>query len=221
MARFRKRRTYYRKRRFSKYKRSYRRGRGRYRRSFRKSRNTLHVRRAANVTTVTTSAGLEYDGAMSFNLNECFSAGEFTGLFDQYRINAVVLKFIPDFPSLVSTDTNVNPSTGLLAPNIHWCIDINDAIPATIGSLAQYNGYHVKVFNRPMTIKIRPRASAAYYQSAIATAYGPAKPRTWFDTNSPNLPHYGFKFVIDTVSGNQIVRFRIRPIYYVSLKQTK
>lgn len=206
------------------YKRRFikRRGFRRYRRTGRRSGRVLHIKRAANVTVVTTTAGsVEYNGAAQFALSDTFNVSEFTSLFDQYRLNCVLLKFIPDY-QLENTQTGGNIQN---VPHLHWVIDSTDATVEPVASLVQYQRYHVTRFNRIVTIKLYPRFSMEIYKSPTNTSYGMGSRKVWLDCTSSGagVPHYGIKFAVDNMQfgASQVVNFKIRPIYYFSLRTSK
>lgn len=213
----RKRRYGYKRRR--KYGRSYRRAPRKYRRVTRSKGNTLHVRRGGSAIAVSTNpASTVYLNSAYFSLNSIINPTDFTNLFDEYRINCVVLKFIPRSNYVQNLATTATAANNYL-PTLHWVVDLNDSnVPSNVDSLLEYNGYHCRNFTRTVTIKIRPKFSLAAYSGAF-TSYKPTK--GWIDTGSPNVQHYGLKFAIDSVLPNQYIDFVIRPIYYVSFRRTK
>ena len=91
-----------------------------------------HFRRtfkASNISSTTTGVL----GGYSFSLDQLPNYTEFTNLFDQYRINKIVVKFIPNHNS-----SDVSASTQVIS-NFNSVIDPTDATaPATGAELYEY-----------------------------------------------------------------------------------
>lgn len=161
-------------------------------------------------------------GAMTFYLNQLPSASEFTALFDQYRINCVVLKMrylnqIPD---------RTDASSGAYRPNFHYCVDYNDSTAYTsITQFAQVGNYRCHALNgeRDWSIKIFPKVQRQMYQGLGSTGYGPVK--CWINTADPAVPHYGLKYLIDCNGGgggNEVLgSLQYQAKYYLSFKNVK
>lgn len=209
------RRRYYRRR----SKRTYRR---RNRRLYRKRSNVHHFRRSAAVAVISTpTTDPEFNGASTFRLTDVFGNTEFTSLFEYYRLNCVVLRFIPDFN--LFTQSTGGSSLGQAVPQLHVAWDYSNGTNADVTELVQYESYKTMRFNRTYTFKVYPRTSTEIYQSAASTSYGLGRKNMWLHADNPSIPHYGFKFAVDNYnqSGGQAVNFKIRPFYYFSLKHVK
>lgn len=160
--------------------------------------------------------------AWTFRLDQVTSYTELTNLFDNYKINAVVIKFW--WHQQASTvDQNL-----IATPIMHWAVDNNDATaPPNLATLKQYSSYHCHQFKDAgmYTIKLYPKPQVASYRTAVSTAYGPKK--MWISSVYSDVPHYGLKVWIDgsqTASGgtgNQDIGGLTYEItYYVSVKNS-
>lgn len=194
----------------------------RYRRVRRSRQKYYHFRRAATVTGIVTSTtGPETVGSGSFALSQVFTAGEFTNLFDAYRINCVVLKIVPDQGNPIGgvwTNQPITPNTG----QFHWCYDYNDNALPTIAQIAEYSSYKTTPANRSITIKLYPKPTMIVYNGGVTNGYAQPK-KMWLDMGSPSIPHYVIKFGWDNFNwpAGQARGYRIRPIYYLSFKGAK
>lgn len=151
-------------------------------------------------------------------LSNVVNNSEFTTLFDQYRINAIVLKFIPRL-NMVQVPTVVGQAPINNIPTLHWVYDYDDAnAPSNVDELLQYNNYRCCNFDKTVTMKIKPRFSLAAYSGAF-TSYKPAS--GWLDCASPSIQHYGVKFAVDSFTAGQFIDFIIRPIYYLSFRYVR
>jgi len=179
----------------------------------------LHVRRGGSAAAVQSNAAAAvYLNSMYFALNQVVGSSDFTNLFDEYRINCVVVKLIPRV-NTVQTLANGTEIPNNYVPNLHWVYDYDDAnVPSNTDTLLEYGNYRVKAFDRPITWKIKPKYALAAYSGAF-TSYKPM--RGWLDVASPSIQHYGVKFAVDTLQPSQYTSFVIRPIYYISFRNTR
>lgn len=163
---------------------------------------------------------IDYHSA-TFSLNDIPNRLEFQNLFDQYRINAVVLEWT------YTAQPPTTPSGEYVTPMLHWCIDNNDAtLPVSLTEMGEYKTYRHRplVAGRPIRMKVYPKPLQMLYQSAVSTAYGPKK--MWINSSDFGVPHYGVKWAIE---GNQAAGtgenimgvLTIQTKYYIQCKQYK
>lgn len=216
---FRRRKRYGYRRRRKSYRRGTRRTFRRSRRFPRTKRSLIHIRRAGSAASVSVNpAGTVYINSTYFQLNSVINPTELTALFDEYRINCVVLSFIPR-PNVVQVLANGNEVPNNYVPTFHYAIDYDDAnLVSNVDQLAEYGNYHFTEFNKKINVKIKPKFATAAYSGAF-TSYKPGK--GWLDCASPGIQHYGLKFAVDTTFPNQYISFVIRPIYYLSFRMTR
>lgn len=213
---YRKRRTFRRKSRRGYRKRRY----GRRRRSSGRMHCVRHCL-VANWNVDDIGIGRYF----SFSLDSLPSYAEFTALYDQYRINAVVLKikFMQQTPS--QTEQIAVPD--IIQPICHWVVDYTDVgAPGSVDVLRQFGNYRQKAMraNSPIAIKLFPRFARANYRTAVTTGYSPA--RGWLETASPNVPHYGVKMFVDAgwmggTGEHTVGRMIVEAKYYLSFKNVQ
>ena len=140
--------------------------------------------------------------SFAFCLNDLSQKTTFTGLFDEYRFDKVVVNFRP----LISS--NVNASTALTAAGfatqnlvdpgtIIIAIDNDDYSDATSDALRQVSGSQIFRCIQPNDIVVtinRPKISTAVYQGAF-TGYGSTN--SWIDCETTAVQHFGVKCAID------------------------
>lgn len=148
------------------------------------------IRRTYTLATLSANTGDTANG-FSFALNSLPNYGEFTALFDQYRILEAIVSFIPLQNMSVATSGTTNyPGIFMTA------IDYDDAnLPAT-SDLQQYESYQRIAAYRPCVRVVKPRSAVALYNGSTFTGYGTAKHGQWIDAASPSIPHYGLKTII-------------------------
>lgn len=136
---------------------------------------------------------------LNFQLASLPNYTEFTNLFDQYRINGVRVKII--FTKNEST-TNTSVTTNLI-PIMGTCIDYDNAsAPINVNEVLQYETARVHRMDKPIVRFLRPKVDQALYSGAF-TSYG--NMRTWIDSDSPTVQHYGLKWYTDGTGGGSVL----------------
>jgi len=135
---------------------------------------------------------------LNFKINTLPSFGEFSSLFDRYRIKYVMIKVYYGSTTMPSSTASPAPETGYL----HYAIDYNDSIaPSSVDELLQYQSYKCVPLNKLQGYKIfiKPRWELTAYRDGALSAYGNGPRTTWLDLygNGPDIPHYGFKSIIE------------------------
>lgn len=155
----------------------------------------------------------------TFQLSDLDNYTSLSGVFDLYRINAVVLKMWP-ITNMYVTPSNGVPSANI--PTIQWATDYTDATaPGTPAVLSRFANLHTAQWNKPISIKFRPAIVSEIYRSVSSTAYTP-KWKQWIDHQYPTVPHYGIKGAITGLASSvQTAYFKYYVTYYLSLKGSK
>ena len=188
-----------------------------------------------NTTAIlTVGAGKVQAGmAMAFQLNDITNVSEITNLYDQFKINGVLvtIKMInnPDAVNAANLVPGINSSGANFYPTIWYAPDHDDITAPTIAILKQYSRVKHKVLRPNSEIKFyaRPSTLTQLYDGALSTAYANSKGRPWIDIANPEVPHYGFKFAIDfeglttaAVTYSQW-QFKINVKYYFTCKNAR
>jgi hypothetical protein len=164
--------------------------------------------RKVDLGILTPSVTVETDGTFTFSLSSLPDSTEFTSLFDNYRIYAVKLNFMPLF-----TDT----SATVAYPPIITAIDYDDATTTTLAQLEEYDSslrsYTGQFFQRVL----KPRIAVAGYGGAFTQF---AQLRPWVDCASPGVIWYGLKFALP-ISGAANNVWNVNADYFVQFKQTR
>jgi hypothetical protein len=136
------------------------------------------------------------------------NVAEFTTLFDQYRINYVVLKFMCGTLETNSTDN----ATMTIA------CDYDDGnAPTNVSDLFQYDNCKIYSYGKDINVKLKPRIAMAAYGGAF-TSYANAG-GMWLDVASPAVEYYGVKACLTRC--NAQCTYRIYATYYIELKSTR
>lgn len=147
-------------------------------------------------------------GALSFNLSSVPNYTEFTALFDQYRIDAVKVTFMPR-----ANSAELGTNQGIT--KLFTVVDYDDAAtPTAINELMQYENLKTTRSTDDHNRTLRPMLARAVYQAGL-TAYGTG--RGWVDCANPSVPHYGLRYALQQLpAGNQSYDLKIK--YYLSFK---
>lgn len=186
-----------------------------YRPRIRMNPKVHHFKRMDTAGTIAGSA-LDVFGGISINLNaDIAGSAEFTALFDQYRINKVVLKFIP----LANSSEVAGQATTLF----YSALDFNDDTPvASEAEIVEYSSckitqglrYHTRVWT-PTTLDMLTDDTGA------TTYIGNPKIKQWISTSAPSVPHYGLKYFRPAQPAGQLVTYKLVKIVYFSCRSVK
>jgi len=141
-----------------------------------------------NGVTIAGVVGSVAGGAFQFNLNSLSNAAAFVALFDQYRIRAIRLTFLPR--------TNVVSGTAYNPP-LYTVIDYDDT--ATLGTrsaMTQRDCCTVTQVYESLQRTFTPHIAVAAYSGTFTSYANEVAP--WLDCGSPSIQHYGLKWFIDS-----------------------
>lgn len=165
----------------------------------------------------TGATGADWVAGFQFSFDQLLGYTEFTPLFQEYRINCIVLTMLPCWDSCDIGDLTV-AATNLKLPSIGWVIDYNDAnTPSGAAALQQYSNYREKLFKGPIKIKVWPCLALASYVSGVTTGYT-VKRKQWVHIADTGVKHYGIKMCIFNFPTNTEFRFTYFLKFYVSLR---
>lgn len=154
--------------------------------------------------------------SITFQLSDLPNYTEFTSLFDQYKINAVKLTFIPRY-----TGSDINPlTTALAVPRVWTVIDYDDT--ANLGDqngAYQYQNCKVHMMHKPFSIYLKPRVASAVYSTAVTTGYAPR--RMYIDCANNNVPHYGVKLYVEPTPYDGQFTMSVVAKFYLSMKNVR
>lgn len=157
----------------------------------------------------------QFGWSHSFSLNNVVGNGDFTTLFDRYKIVAVKYKIM-----FQCNTAAVNGSQVL--PILHYVKDEDDVtIPTSLSSINQKALCKVRVMGATTMISyyIKPKVAKAVYQSALLTAYSVDK-APYINSSYNSAPHYGIKAWMNqvyAVAANNTA-ITIEPVYYISCR---
>lgn len=134
-----------------------------------------------------------------FTLQSLVNATEFQQLFDQYRIDKVVVTYQlvnnPDANNYMNSTTLVNASN--FYPTVWSAIDYDDNAATNISEMKERIGVKNQILypNKKLYFTVRPKVLVQTYRTSLTTGYAPKS--VYIDMTNMDVPHYGLKTVID------------------------
>lgn len=179
--------------------------------------NKVYMFRQVHDLGVITASTSELDGAFKFLLSDLDQFSSFTALYDQYKICKIVLKFYPN----ANVAQVTAPGTHVYG-NILTAIDHDDATTVSLANIRQYSTCKEYPFYKSFTRVIVPHVAVAAYTSGAFNNYANMT-NQWIDCNSPNVEHYGLKYVVPATGTTQtdLPQWTVVGYYYIAFKNVR
>lgn len=150
--------------------------------------------------------------ATRFALDKVPNAGEFTTLYDQYKISGVKIKF-----EYAHNDAAAD-ATAVPLPTLVAIRDYDDTAVLTHNEIMERTVIaYKKRLDKPVTMFLKPRVKR-YIEAATGTSTPSAVfAREWIDVGAPSVLHYGLKLAIyDWPCQNTVGDIGQNPVVYTS-----
>ena len=179
------------------------------------SLKTYHFKRTFTLPFIQSQTTTVF-GAYAFSFNDLPNSSEFSALFDQYRVNKLVIKFVPNHNS-----SEVGSTKALMEFNS--VLDFNDqTAPTALNQLYEYanwrmtrgNAIHTRVFT-PAVLSLVSTTSPTNYQG------DQSKWKQWLATSQLDVEHYGIKYAIGATQAAGDMYFTPYVTAYFSCKSVK
>lgn len=168
--------------------------------------------------------------SLQFSLNDIPNVSEFTTLFDQYKLKAVVvtIKMLQN-PNALYIPTQSSNTSCNFYPTIWYTSDFDDQMTQTLAQIKEFERVKHRVLypNKELKIVLRPKTLSQLYRTSVTTGYANTPGSPWLDLANTDIPHYGLKTVFD-FEGLQMpattdVRFtfKINAKYYFVCKNAR
>lgn len=135
--------------------------------------------------------------AATFTLQDIAGASEFTGLFDQYRIAGVMLKFKYNSNTWDGSNTSGRAQN---QPVIKYDYDYDDKTLPIVNTFIERMGVKSKLLNDQRFVKIfvKPRILGVTADATTLVATTSSTLRApWLDTSNDSIQHLGLKGYIE------------------------
>lgn len=174
---------------------------------------THHFKRTF-VASAITGATSDVLGAYAFSFNTLPNYTEYTALFDQYRVNKIVVKFVPDH------DTSDVNNTASSLSQFHTILDFNDSsAPASLASMFEYDTWKMTRGGRTHVRKWTPSILVGANDSTIAASL--PKFKQWISCDQPDLYLYGLKYCLAAQQRAGDINMTPYITFYFSCKSVK
>lgn len=161
---------------------------------------------------------------LEFFLNQVPQVATFTSLFDQYRINKIVVKLFPMVNQVVTTDV----ASGLVVPRdmgmLATIIDFDGgAGPTTLDAFQEYQNCKVQqVVNRKVYTRIfTPRTLGSIQVGGGSVTSAQNRAKQWIDTAHTNVTHYGLKIYMDGGNLYNLASYDVQATFYLSFRNVR
>lgn len=203
-------------------RRRYNRGRSlrrRYRRSGRRSgrrrggyaSRVYSFKRSTSIQTITASSSGDVAGALTLSLGSLTASGDFTALFDSYKITYVKWFFLPQ-----GDVTSLGSAPGLFITAVDYD---DDNVPARV-DLLQYPGRKIVRGDRPFTVGYRPKIASSVYRPGTLAGYSPTT--AWIDAAYTDVSHYGLKYVWTPQNNSTYIqKYDVYATVYVKMRNVR
>lgn len=162
-------------------------------------------------------------GSIQFRLQDLPGYLELQDLFDQYRIDAIQVKFFPMTSGVYMQPFNNASTTVVFTPRFMTAIDYDDnSAPVNLDQIRQYQTYKSTMAYQQHSRYFKPCFASEVFKTAVTTGYGAR--RGWIDTAYPDVPHFGLKYALEAtgVASNDFAfGYRIDVKMWVSFKNVK
>lgn len=186
---------------------------------------TYSFKQKSQLNALTAVAGTTTGFGYTFQLSDT-SGGNltaFNSLYDQYRINCVVITFYPQ-----NTMSFAPPSgTDFGMPEIYTVIDYDTATPPSgstvITQLTAYNSCRQQLFNRPHSRKIKPMplyTATTLVGAAPGATCGNASRKTWLNVSNNVIQYFGIRGAITNANPSNLPAMSINIVvtYYLQFR---
>lgn len=159
-------------------------------------------------------------------LSDIINFSSYTTLWDQYRIDQVIIKFIPVQSEAVFRpyDDTTNPGFSVSEiPRLTTVIDRDDSTVAnTFNEIFQRPQSRTRKATKPIVYKFVPNRLIEVYRSSLTTGYRvDNESKSYLDCGYSDVPHYGIKFALEATSPANAYQYRIERTYKISFKNRR
>lgn len=158
--------------------------------------------------------------SLSFKLSNVPGVGDFTSLFDQYKLTFVKLMF------KLNQDPSAQTAVNSFYPTMYHSVDHDDvSAPTSIDDMRQHGRTRMSVLkpNRYTVIKIKPSVLYEVARDAsLGTTTLAPKWRQWIDMAHTDTVHYGLKYALDnTFNLNPNYSLEVQAQYWFACRDTR
>lgn len=171
----------------------------------------------------TSAASADLNGSLYFQLSDLPQSASFASLFDAYKISKVVVSFEP-IQNMMGSASLSTPANNISEP-LTTVIDRDDNnLLTAMSQYEEYESYKRTPGYKKHVRTLVPAVAASVYKSTGTTIAYQQKYKQWIDMADTNVPHYGIKFLVPTLSvaaNNYRCGWFVRVKAYIGCKQVR
>lgn len=169
-----------------------------------------------NVKFLVNNAVGEQNAFKAFQMSQIYRSVDYQTLFDSYRINAVEVIVTPILASVVNRPYDDTTTGNIVTATPMWCavIDLDSIDNETFENMRNRKNSIIKKATQGCKFKFKPRIHNETAGGGVSTPN--TRYNTICDMASPDINHYGVKFVMQGGSPSTAYVLRIETKYYMS-----
>lgn len=171
-------------------------------------RQVVRFTKIVEANNVVTSTSINTFKSFVFTAGDIPDYTGLSGVFDQYRLDRVDLRLVPNITESLSSA----PVSG----KIYSVIDFDDSNALTsISQASEYSNCMVWEPTDPIQVSFVPHFAYGAYGSSVFGSFANSKP-SWIDAASGTVEHYGVKLAITPTT--TAVTYTVQLRYHVSFR---
>lgn len=175
--------------------------------------NTYHFKRTFAGSPVSSSTSPVF-GAYTLQFSNLPNNSDFTNLFDMYRINKIVVKWVPNHDA-----SEIGSTKGI--PDFHSVLDFTDGnAPTSLNEMYEYQSWRMTRGTRIHTRSFIPSVLIDALEITPNQASAP-KFKQWISTAQTDVAFLGVKYAVGATTASADVSFTPYVTYYYSCKSVK
>lgn len=195
-----------------------------FKRKLKRARKIHYIKRKS-VSEITVSTSNQA-GGVAYTLADIPNYSEFTTLFDEYKIAAIKVAYMPTKNVNTNTQTGTGgtiTNTTYMLPTVYTVIDHNDTDTPTINDMVQNETLKISRGNQVHTRYFKPRVPCRVY-AGVSDGYI-YRSGQWIGTatanGDDNVPHYGLKYFFELPTGEKAdnLTYKVITTFYLQFKE--
>jgi hypothetical protein len=182
--------------------------------------NNIVAGTASGAPTIAAQGTVNTYFTIAFALYDLAQYTSWTALFDQYRIDKVQVKFIPQ-GTVVDLHTTVTLNAE--NPSIYLVLDFDDAtLLSSFAGVQEYDNVETTEGGGGFFVTIFPSVTPSVYSAGAFSGYAVER-AGWIDCANASVPHYGLKGMIEALYPSSTGNFSwtIQAKYYFSFRNVR
>lgn len=178
---------------------------------------------AGNLVGPTSGGGTDGAFTIYFQAADLPQVSSFSALFDEYKVNKVVYKFVPEVQQVTWSTTLTDTATPFQLQYLNTVIDYDDATALTsMNQAMEYESFRSTPQGKITKRIFVPSISNEVYRTGGGTIGYGRKSKQWVDMAYTDIPHYGVKGYIDHYAAAQASqRWKVFCTVYMSFRQVR